>query len=110
MLLCLWCPPETPADRTLSAWSADAGSTRPARAAERPASRTSHGASGAPAKTRHEWSADAPMVGAPWSYIVVPMARTAIVLDGGRMPASAETDRSCRRPALEPPAVDPARQ
>jgi hypothetical protein len=49
------------------------------------------------------WSGDAPMVGAPRSYIVVPMARTAIVLDGGRMPASAQPDRSCRRPAPEPP-------
>jgi hypothetical protein len=38
------------------------------------------------------------------------MARTAMVLDGGRMSASAEPERSCRRPAFEPPAPDPARE
>src|SRR3954451_15503672 len=38
------------------------------------------------------------------------MAGTAMVLDGGRMPTSAQPDRCCRRPAFEPPALDPARE
>jgi hypothetical protein len=42
-------------------------------------------------------------------YNAAPMARDAIVLDGGRMPASAQPDRSWRRPALSPP-LDPARE
>ena len=48
-------------------------------------------------------------MGAPGERcIAAPMERTALVLDGGRMAASAEPDRSCRRPEFEPPAPGPA--
>jgi hypothetical protein len=38
------------------------------------------------------------------------MASTEMLLDGGRMPTSVQPDHSCRRPAFELAAPDPARE